>query len=359
MLDYTLSILGSIFFFGGLIILILGLRRGVTNVVIWSLFPILHGFHEYIEFLIDNYNLPIFYQRFEPFFAVCSSFILLAACIEYLGIVNTPYGKIIGLTGISTIFYFFFFSSDSLFIMIDGATFQIGSIETSYIRLLQGFILPFVSALVVSVSYYLLYKKAKKELIIVNSNITKSVLLLTTGLLIYGVFEGFTISDTIDLLRGISAILLLLIPLFIVIYSTVGLQNLMIFDSSSGRLIYLHFFQQESKLMALKEKDQNVEKWILTAGVLSAISSLSNTQTSMGEVNRINSDKGTFLIAKTQKYSVALQSQTINKNVESSLLKFQNLFDSKELDLKENIIYFDTNQNIIAGYVTEAFARLN
>ena len=71
MLDYTLSILGSIFFFGGLIILFLGLRRGVTNVVIWSLFPILHGFHEYIEFLIDNYNLPIFYQRFEPFFAVC------------------------------------------------------------------------------------------------------------------------------------------------------------------------------------------------------------------------------------------------------------------------------------------------
>ena len=88
----------------------------------------------------------------------------------------------------------------------------------------------------------------------------------------------------------------------------------MIFNHTTGRPIFVYNF--------VKDKKSSEEKWILTAGVLTAISSLSTSETDIGAINQIKSDQGQYILTKTGKYTVAIQTRTSNKVLEKNLLKF-------------------------------------
>lgn len=328
MVDITLVVLGSIFFFGGIVIYLVGYTKGVNNAFIWALFPILHGIHEYIEFLLDSGLISLFYERLELFFAITSSFVLLMACIEYLGVINSPNGKIIGLTGIGSFIYILFFSSETAFNEIHNFKFDWGIVNTEFLRLFYGFILPLICALVIFLTYLQLRKESKKENITMDPNLTRFVLLLIGGLFIFAIFEGFDSNDIGVLFRGISAIMLLLIPAIIIIYTRIGLNNLLIFDHTTGRPIFVYNF--------LKTENSSDEKWILTAGVLSAISSLSVSETDIGAINQINSDQGQYILTKVGKYTIAIQTRTSNKILEKNLLKFKEMADPELRKITDN-----------------------
>lgn len=335
MVDVTLLALGSIFLFGGFAIYFVGYTKGVNNSLIWALFPILHGIHEFIEFLLDTNLLPDFFERFELLFAITSSFVLLMACIEYLGVINSPNGKYIGLTGILSFIYILFFSSDITFNAIHNLTFDWGIVNTEFLRLFYGFILPLVCAIIIFITYLNLVDKNKKENISMSSNLTRSILLLIGGLLIFAFFEGFDSNDIGILFRGISAIMLLLIPAIIIIYTRIGLSSLLIFNHTTGRPIFVYNF--------VKNEHSSDDKWIMTAGVLTAISSLSASETDIGSINQIKSEQGQYILTKQGKYTIAIQTRTSNKILEKNLIKFKEIAQLELIKIKENVQSIDFN----------------
>ena len=345
MVDFTLVALGSIFFFGGMVINFVAFAKGVNNAFIWALFPILHGIHEYIEFLLDSKLIPDFFERFELFFAITSSFVLLMACIEYLGVINSPNGKYVGLAGIFSFIYILFFSSDNTFNAIHNLTFDWGIVNTEFLRLFYGFIIPSICAIIIFLTYLKLRKENLKENISVDTNLTRICFLLILGLFIFAFFEGFDNNDIGVLFRGISAIMLLLIPAIIIIYTRIGLNNLLIFNHTTGRPIFVYNF--------VKDKKSSEEKWILTAGVLTAISSLSTSETDIGAINQIKSDQGQYILTKTGKYTVAIQTRTSNKVLEKNLLKFKEQVNSELTKLNDNSPVFDINNHPVFENLTE------
>ena len=345
MVDVTLILLGSIFFFGGIAIYLVGYSKGVNNALIWALFPILHGIHEYIEFLLDSNIIPDYFERFELFFAITSSFVLLMACIEYLGMINSPNGKYIGLTGILSFIYILFLSSDATFDAIHNLTFNLGILNTEYLRLFYGFIIPIICAMIIFLTYIKLRKESTKALLSINTNLNRTTLLLIIGLLIFAFFEGFDSNNIGILFRGISAIMLLLIPAIIIIYTRIGLNNLLIFNHTTGRPIFVYNF--------LNNNNSSDEKWILTAGVLSAISSLSSSETDIGAINQIKSDQGQYILTKQGEYTIAIQTRTSNKILEKNLLKFKEMADVELNKINDNSPSIDINNHSVLTNLTE------
>ena len=345
MVDITLIALGSIFLFGGIAIYLVGYSKGVNNALIWALFPILHGIHEYIEFLLDSSLIPEFFERFELFFAITSSFVLLMACIEYLGVISSPSGKLIGLSGIGSFIYILFLSSEDTFNAIHNLTFDWGIVNTEFLRLFYGFILPVICALIVFITYVKLRTEAKKESISMNPKLTQIIALLISGLFIFAIFEGFDSNDIGILFRGISAIMLLIIPAFIIVYTRIGLNNLLIFNHTTGKPIFVYNF--------MLNKNSSDEKWILTAGVLSAISSLSVSETDIGAINQIKSDQGQYILTKVGKFTIAIQTRTSNKILEKNLLKFKEMADSELHKINDDSISINMNDNSILASLTE------
>ena len=345
MIDITLVVLGSIFFFGGIAIYLVGYSKGVNNALIWALFPILHGIHEYIEFLLDSNMIPDFFERFELFFAITSSFVLLMACIEYFGMINSPNGKYIGLIGILSFIYILFLSSDATFDAIHNSTFDWGILNTEFLRLFYGFILPIICAMIIFLTYLKLRNESTKENIPMNTNLNRTAFLLIGGLLIFAFFEGFDSNDIGILFRGISAIMLLLIPAIIIIYTRIGLNNLMIFNHTTGRPIFVYNF--------INNNNTSDEKWILTAGVLSAISSLSASETDIGAVNQIKSDQGQYILTKQGEFTIAIQTRTSNKILEKSLLKFKEMAHLELNKINDNSPSIDINNHSALTSLTE------
>ena len=178
-----------------------------------------------------------------------------------------------------------------------------------------------------------------------DTNLTRICFFLILGLFIFAVFEGFDSNDICVLIRGISAIMLLLIPAIIIIYTRIGLNNLLIFNHTTGRPIFVYNF--------VKDKKSSEEKWILTAGVLTAISSLSTSETDIGAINQIKSDQGQYILTKTGKYTVAIQTRTSNKVLEKNLLKFKEQVNSELTKLNDNSPVFDINNHPVFENLTE------
>ena len=60
-----LLVLGSVFTIGGIGIFVLAKQRGVRNAVLWGLFPIFHGLHEFADFALDELGASFIVERFE------------------------------------------------------------------------------------------------------------------------------------------------------------------------------------------------------------------------------------------------------------------------------------------------------
>ena len=99
---YVLLTLSMVMFGCSFIILFLGHKRGTPNIILWTLFPLVRGIHWLIEAMADYYEeileIELFiFTRLELFTAFCSSFILLAVCLEHNGMIRRPIGKVITL----------------------------------------------------------------------------------------------------------------------------------------------------------------------------------------------------------------------------------------------------------------------
>ncbi|MCY3413721.1 MAG: hypothetical protein INQ03_18905 [Candidatus Heimdallarchaeota archaeon] len=336
----TIFMLGLIFTLGGLIILILGTKRGVPNSILWALFPILHGFHEFAEYYLDEINDTLLIERVEIFFAISSSLVLLAASIEFLGVVPRPYGKLSSFIGLTVVSYFIFASSEELFNEMEHLSFHFGSFEAPFFRFFFGFILILISLISIFISFIILKNQERKGLSKVDSTTTKIVMGSLVLLAIFAFFEGFRSDNAIFItLRGISAILFLLVPALILFSNKLGLQVLLI-TTINGTFVTGYDFVSRTIL----EDD----KAILMANFIAAIASFGKNESQIGELSQIASSQGSFLVKSTDSFLVTVLTRNTTSVLENKIVDFSLILN--ELIVEEGSefkISFDGVKNFI------------
>lgn len=312
-----LLIIGSIMLVCGILVGYFGIKRGIPNAILWSLFPILHGFHEFAEYFLNEFNAPFIVERFELIFAFGSSFALLAASIEFTGGFLKPSGKIAGLSGFLIITYIVLIIPEVTLEEIHDLNWPVGLLLITFWRFLFGFILVIISAASIIASYFAL--KRKKVSISSKMKITTSISAIL--LCIFSVFEGFKSDNVIFIgLRGFTLSFSVLVPVLVVFSSKLGIQHILIINKG-GTLLHGFSFNEDRNIFSMEsEKDQH--EAILSAGFIAAITGYSSEILKGGESTTIRSENVYLVMVKKNDLIYTLQSINTNKNLRQSISNF-------------------------------------
>ncbi|MHA2249619.1 MAG: hypothetical protein ACXAD7_04615 [Candidatus Kariarchaeaceae archaeon] len=340
----VLLILGSIFTAGGIGIYLFGRKRGMLNPALWALFPILHGFHEFAEYVIEEFNDDIIIEQLEVLFAIGSSIALLAACIEFLGVIPRPFGKMTGFVSYTLIAYFILFVDKEVFEGMEHITYSYKSLETSFFRFFFGFVLVMISAAAIFFSFIQLKMQEKVGKITIEQDLGKVVAIAIFLLFIFAIFEGLTSENaTFVLLRGISAVFFLLLPAFLIFSSKLGLQKLLI-TSEHGIFVTGFDFAKNDLL----EDDQA----ILTANFIAAVSSFSRVESEIGGLSEIITTQGSYVITTYKGLIITLLTRSITLQLEQALVSFVQSINNI-IQYEEEIVY---DREVVVNTVQKYFS---
>jgi len=212
-----LILIGVLMIITGFVIVYLGKKREVPNAILWSLFPIFHGLHEFFDFFESN-QAPFILERFGIFFAISSSFFLLAATIEFNGAITQPIGKLIALIGIIIASFFIFILPENLIEYTLHHEFDFGLLQISILRFFHGFFMTILSILSVLLSFFYLKWKSNRDFITIDPKISYLTVFSIILLSFYAFFEGFNFKNELfTIFRAVSMSMFIIIPLFFVI----------------------------------------------------------------------------------------------------------------------------------------------
>ena len=342
---YILMIMAIVMFATSILIFYLGHKKGTPNTILWVLFTFTRGIHWLVESISDYYEQVLeieiyIFSRIELFTAFSSSFILLAACLEYNGMIRRHLGKLIVL--ILSVFPLYWI------LTVDEDTkeeFEMnyivkGDIVTSEIfRFSYGFFIPLVSIVALIFTYFYYFYETRKGKIFYNPKLLKTTLILIIIILIFSIFEGFDYYEEQGLelvfisLRAISLTFFIIIPLIVVFTYDLGLQKFLIIEHSGVPLLVYSF---ETK------SDISDEHSLLTSGFVAAIIGFSTelTQKESGFLS-VQSNYLYYIITKTETKIYALQSILKNKYLENQFFEV-----AKEIDKSLASVSKPTELNI-------------
>jgi hypothetical protein len=323
---YVLFTMSMVMFLCSVIILIFGHKRGTPNIIIWSLFPFIRGLHWLVESMAEYYDEildkeMIILDQLELITAFCSSFILLAACIEHNGMIRKPIGKLaILLVALYPFYLLFTVDEDTLEKIEDVVLFRWGPMETDIFRFLYGFILPLVAIMILAGIFLYYYYHTKKGHINFNPKVRNSTIMISILIFLFSIFEGFDYYEETDLeiifigLRGITLAFFVIIPLIVILSQDLGLQKFFLIEHT-GVPIFAYNFQEKSIIKL--EDDISV----LTSGFVSAIMSFS------GELSERESGFLSvklrylnYIVLKTKSKLYALQTILTNRHLKNDFL---------------------------------------
>jgi len=328
---YILLTMAIVMFATSILILYLGYKKGTPNTILWVLFTFIRGIHWLVESISDYYEQVLeieiyIFSRIELFTAFSSSFILLAACLEYNGMIRRHLGKFIVL--ILSIFplYWILTIDEDTKEEIEEIYIVKGDIITSELfRFSYGFFIPLISIITLICTYLYYFYETRKSKIFYNPKLLKTTLILIIIILIFSIFEGFDYYEEQGLelvfisLRAISLTFFIIIPLIIVFTYNLGLQKFLIIEHSGVPLLVYSF---ETK------SDISDELSLLTSGFVAAIMGFSTelTQKESGFLS-VQSNYLYYIITKTETKIYALQSILKNKYLEDQFFQV-----AKEID---------------------------
>ena len=325
-------LIGIIMTVAGIFVGIMGQRKNTQNAWLWALFPIAHGFHEFIEYFMDLYALSFMWERLELLMAILSSAALLAAAIEYNNIIPSPIGKMSGLGMFLASIYFIFIPSEEAIEEMEKIIFTIGNLKAEPFRFYFGTIMVFFAVIALGISLIMMNNQEKKQNVTSNQKIKVTTEVMTSTLVIFAFFEGFESSNPIFVtFRGIMLSFFILIPIFVVYTSQTGLENLIILDAS-GVILYQYDFRRQKLNLS--------DEIILSAGFLAAISGYSQEILHGGGTFTLRSNQLYFSLTKANKKIFTLESRSYNKNLERTFLalpeKIESLLEGRKGNQVEN-----------------------
>lgn len=323
---YILFIMSMAMFICSVIIFVFGYKRGTPNIILWTLFPFIRGLHWLVESIAEYYDEildkeMIIFDQLELITAFCSSFILLAACLEHNGMIRRPNGKIaIFFVALFPIYLLFTIDEDTLEKIEDVVFFKWEAMETDIFRFLYGFVLPLISILILLSLYIYYYYETKQEKINFNPKVKRSTIIIVILIFIFSIFEGFDYFEEKPLeiifigLRGITLAFFVAIPLLVIFTQDLGLQKFLIIEHS-GLPIFRYDFMRSAQIS--DEDDVS----FLASGFVSAIVSFSEqlAHKESGFLS-IKSSYLYYIVRKTKSKLYALQSILSNKDLENQFL---------------------------------------
>lgn len=326
MQNYSLLLLGTIFTFGAIIVYYYGRKKDNNNALLWALFPFFHGLHEFVDYY-SEINSKIIFTRLEVFLALISSLVLLAVCIEFLGQEHNWYGKLTSLLLLILFSYFLFVIPDDVFSELYDLNHVVGPLTTNFFQFIYGILFIFIS--LIALIYNLLQIKTQNEKTGIVINYMNVIIVGTiVSMVFFILFEGFSLNANVNSLNyqifssleAIFAFLFLLFPIIFMSISKPGLNFLIAFNPDDGRFLMAYDFKFKN-LISLD--DDNSSLWINTASFLSALTAFSKTDSTIGGLlSSINTEKGVFILTRSQKYTLALNTRITTKNLRLSLANF-------------------------------------
>ena len=323
---YILFIMSMAMFICSVIIFVFGYKRGTPNIILWTLFPFIRGLHWLVESMAEYYDEILdkemmILDQLELITAFCSSFILLAACIEHNGMIRRPIGKIaILIVAIIPFYLLFTIDEDTLEKFEDDVFFRWRDMQTDIFRFLYGFVLPLISILILISIYIYYYYETKQEKINFNPKVKRSTIIIVILIFIFSIFEGFDFyeDDPFEIifigLRGITLAFFVAIPLLVIFTQDLGLQKFLIIEHS-GLPLFRYDFMRKAQIS--EEDDVS----FLASGFVSAIVSFSEqlANRESGFLS-IKSSYLYYIVRKTKSKLYALQSILSNKDLENQFL---------------------------------------
>lgn len=328
-MEIGVLIIGIIMTLSGILMLIVGYRRNAPNALLWSLFPIFHGFHEFIELIYDATGI-LFVERIELFFAFGSSFILLAAVIEYYGSFSSPYGKIVAAIGSIFVLYYIFFFPTELFGDVNETTFfTLGQIYATPSRFFYGFVLPVFSSVWLLASFiYTVIQNKRQGIEGIDKKTTILISIAVVLLLIFAFFEGFDSENQVFVVfRGISVALFIVIPALFLLSTKPGLYRLYIIEKS-GVLIYGFNFRKNICIFC-DDSDSASDRDILISGFIAALLSFSREILKADDTVTVSTFQSKLILLQKENNIYTLETRTTNKKIERALVSFANSVDEK------------------------------
>ena len=331
---YVLFTMSMLMFVCSFIILYLGHKRETPNIILWTLFPFIRGLHWLVESIAEYYDEIldkelIILDQLELITVFCSSFILLAACLEHNGMIRKPIGKVaILLVSILPIYYLITIDPDTLEEIEDVVIFRWGEMQTDIFRFLYGFILPLIAIMILTGVFFYYYYHTKKGNINFNPKVKESTIVLCILIFLFSIFEGFDYYEDTDIeiifigLRAITLSFLVIIPLRVIFSQDLGLQKFLIIKHSG-----LPLFQYDLINRSVISDYDNVS--FSSSGFVSAIigfsEQLANKETGFLS---IQSRYLYYIIVKTKARLYVLQSILSNKKLENQLFKIVEEIDN-------------------------------
>ncbi len=339
---YVLLTMAIIMFITSIGVLYLGHKKGTPNTVLWALFIFCWGLHWLAESTSDYYEeiLDIellLFTQLELSTAFISSFILLAACIEYNGMMRRHFGKLIALISSILPLYFIITIDEDTLEKIEKITIvKTDVISTELFRFLYGFVLPVISIIALICTYIYYHYQSRKGKIFNNPKMLKITLILGFIIFIFSIFNGFDYYEEQGLeivfisFRAITLAFFIIIPLVIVFTFDLGLQKFLIIEHSGVPLLVYSF---DTKT------DVSDEHSLLTSGFVAAIMGFSTelTHIESGFLS-VQSNYLYYIVTKTETKIYALQSILKNKYLENQFFQA-----TKEID-KSIAVISDPNE---------------
>ncbi len=244
-MSLILILTGVIMIISGIVVFYIGKKKAVPNNSLWAIIPIFHGLHEFAEFL-ESVQAPFIVERFGILFAISSSFLLLAAALEYNGVISRPTGKLTALIGIITVSYFIFTFPEDILEDLAHTLLDFGFLQSTIFRFFQGFLMTILAILAILLTSLYLLQQSKKSVLTIDSKLIQTTVISVILLSFYAFFEGFIFEGSLEifiLFRAISISLFIVIPLFFILEM-----------SDASFFSNIEKFQLERKLMKSKEK---------------------------------------------------------------------------------------------------------
>jgi hypothetical protein len=320
-------------FVSALGILYYGHKRGTYNVVLWAGFPFIRGLHWLSEYLSDLGDIMemseelFIFERLEIIFVFGSTLVLLAACMEFNGLVPNPLGKLAALLASFPLVYYFLLLPEEVIDGIEDTLFFRGFVITSDPnRFLYGFLLPVISAMTILGVYVYRYYQARKGIVTLDKKLKSTALVSASLIFIFSIFEGFdfesaqsVLNDLFIGLRSLTLIVFIVVPVVVILSTDMGLQNFLIIENTGHPLLAYDF---KNKAMTTDGKT------ILMAGFLAAIVSFSRSVSEKDNHFTIRSNNLYYGILKTDTMIYALQSVLYKKTLETHFIKASQKIDN-------------------------------
>jgi hypothetical protein len=337
-LSAVLILIGIIMVASGIFVFYIGYKKSVPNTYLWAAFPILHGLHEFAEASLEL-GMPFIVERFEIFFAIAGAFVLLAAALEYNGVVARPIGKFAALIGLIGVSYFIFFLPEHIIEEMEHIKYDFGILVTNPIRFFQGMFMTILAIIALLLTSLYLVLRAKRGEITLDPKLIQITGISVILLSVYAFFEGFESEDPVFVtLRAISLSLFLIVPIFFILTNKLGLQRLLIIQEGGIPLLGYNFPSNTYLTIDSSESSD----FVLAAGFLAAVSSFSGNVLKAGSTFSIRSKQLYFILTQVEGNIYALQSLHTNKNLERDFFEFGKHLNPKipktnspdDLDLK-------------------------